>query len=121
VSELKASKTAKNEEISRLRDQLGPATAKARKELEAFIQRLDKEIEQKRVEYARHSPLFGSRGDPPEGKPLSEQAKATAARFEKELDKLATQRDEARKKLIELMARSNSSAQAQLPDSTKPW
>jgi hypothetical protein len=72
------------------------------KELEAFIQRLDKEIAQEHEEFARNSPNFWSRGDPLGGRPLIEREKSTRDRFEKELDRLAGQRDEARRKLIEL-------------------
>jgi predicted nucleic acid-binding Zn-ribbon protein len=56
VSVLEASKKTQDAEISRLREQLGAVSpASTRKELEAFIQRLDKEIVQKRDEFARGS------------------------------------------------------------------
>jgi hypothetical protein len=106
VSVLETSKKTQDAEISRLREQLGSVSpSKTRKELEAFIQRSDKEIAQKHEEFARNSPNFWSRDDPPGGRPLTEREKSTRDRFEKELDRLAGQRDEAHRKLIELTAK----------------
>jgi Spy/CpxP family protein refolding chaperone len=127
VSELQESSQAKDDEMAHLREQLSEISpqrqeveVKRRRELEAFIQRVDREITQKKKElaalrsatYMRPSLSF-----PPSSEKLNSQPPAPPApctnstpytpviRLEKELDSLAMQREEARKRLIGLTAR----------------
>jgi hypothetical protein len=115
VAELETFSQAKDAEIARLHEQLTmlspqrrEAETKRRRDLELFIQRLDKEINwQKNILWR---PLGSSRKCDPQGEnchwvnfrdlPMSDAEK----RAERELDALNVQRHDARKKLIELIA-----------------
>jgi hypothetical protein len=115
VAALEAAKTTNEGEMARLREQLTmlspqrrEADAKRRRELERFIQGVDKEISERKVRLARMS--GGSRECDPRGencrwvrwedRPMNDAEK----RAERELDALNVQRHEARKKLIEVIA-----------------
>jgi len=122
VSELQESGQAKDDEMARLREQLNElspqrqeAETKRQRELEAFIQRIDREIAQKKKElaalrsirYTRPSLSFPGPGEKLNSQPPAPPAPCTNStpytpviRLEKELDSLAVRRDEARKRLI---------------------
>jgi hypothetical protein len=113
VAELVASGDAKDTEIARLREQISAlspqrrdAESKRKIELERFIQRIDKEIVQKREESNRFLVLQRSVCDPGgENCRLEDRPKSDARiQHERELDALMIQRHEARIKLIEFLA-----------------
>jgi hypothetical protein len=116
VAELETANQAKDTEMDRLREQLSElspqrreAESKRRAELEKFIQRIDKEIAQKREEARKESSrrLIVWRADDPGGqncRPEDRPKSDAQIQRERELDALTVQRHEARKKLIELTA-----------------
>ena len=115
VEELETANQAKDAEMARLREQLSllapqrrEAESKRRRDLELFIQRLDKEIDSTKRRLSR--PFWFSTKCDPQGEncrmvdsqdlPMSDVEK----RAERELDALNVQRHEARRRLIELIA-----------------
>jgi cell division protein FtsB len=115
VSDLQESNQAKDAELARIREQLSmlapqrrEADAKRRRDLEAFIRGIDKEIAERRAK------LWRSGGDSLECDPKGENCRwvrnadrpmtDAEKRLERELDALNMQRHEARKRLIEAIA-----------------
>jgi predicted site-specific integrase-resolvase len=115
VEELTTSSQAKEVEMGKLREKISAlspqrreAESKRRTELEKFIQRVDKEIDNQKIRLSR--PIWlerkcdsgggNCRTINSEDRPMSDLEK----RLERELDTLIAQRHEARKKLIELLA-----------------
>jgi hypothetical protein len=108
--QLEAAKTTNEAEMARLREQLSmlspqrrEAESKRMTELEKFIQRIDKEIAQKRDRFLvvrRTMCDPGGENCRMEAPPKSD----AQIRNERELDALNVQRHEARRKLIELIA-----------------
>jgi hypothetical protein len=123
VSELRDSSQVKDAEITRLREQLSELSSerreveiKRRRELEMFIRGLDQEIAQKKKEAPKRRPplVFISHPRPnddcpvvddPTPPPEQREKSAYEIRYERELASLSLQRDEARRKLIELIAK----------------
>jgi hypothetical protein len=128
VTELETSSQVKDVETARLREQLSmlspqrqEAESKRRIELEKFIQRVDQEIAQKKKEgpvrrahqmiYIKNEqtsdncPGVSDHSPPPPPPPEKREKSAFEVRHEKELAALASQRDEARRKLIELIVK----------------
>jgi hypothetical protein len=115
VAALDAAKTTNEAEMARLREQLSrlspqrhEAETKRRRELEVFIQGVDREIADRKARLWR--PSGGSRECDPRGenchwvrdedRPMSD----AEMRLARELDALNMQRHEARRKLIEVIA-----------------
>jgi hypothetical protein len=63
-----------------------------------------KKRELARVLYGQSEPIFLARDNPTSPQKPDHQKSAQESRLEKELDSLAVQRDEARRRLIELTA-----------------
>jgi hypothetical protein len=123
VSEFRDSSQAKDAEMSQLREQLSvlsperrEADTRRRRELETFIRSLDQEIAQKKKEgpkrwaqmqfftnpsFSSGRPVVNDCPPPPEKREKS----AFEIRYEREPASLSLQRDEARRKLIELIAK----------------
>jgi hypothetical protein len=118
VFELRESSQAKDAEMNRLREQISvlspqrrEAELKRRTELERLIQQIDKEISLRWAGLSRGGVRMRSKECDPKGEncrmvdsdydPMSDREK----RIERELDVLVLQRHEARKKLIDLIAR----------------
>jgi hypothetical protein len=119
VAELETSGQAKDAEMARLREQLSKlspqrreAELKRRTELERFIQRVDKEIAERKAKLWR--PGWGSRECDPKGencrwvrsedRPMSD----AEVRLARELEALNVERHEAHRRLIEFIGQNVS-------------